>query len=170
MRTIVFRRSDGQSTSCARLVMKAMKGLGRGGVVTRGMPSYYGRLAYRLVQDCAARGIACRIPPSVSIADLFPSLVGKVRGSTLGFEVRDTNGMEGLDPRLPVVVYNFSSGEARRAQCRRIQAQYDAADPCWLMAGSGYHEYEPPETTVGDLEAALMPADSAVTLLLPARR
>ena len=170
MRTIVFRRSDGQSTSCARLVMKGMKTLGRGAVVTRGMPNYYGRLAYRLTKDCDSRGIACRIIPSVSIADLFPCLVGRVRGASLGYEVRDTNGLSGLDPRLPVVVYNFSSGEQRREQCRQIQGQYDAADPCWLMAGSGYSEFEPLETTVGGLESVLMAADSAVTLLLPARR
>lgn len=169
MRTIVFRRSDGQSTSCARLVMKGMKGLGRGAVVTRGMPTYYGRLAYRLTKDCAARGIRCRVIPSVSIADLFPCMVGRVRGEHLGVEVRDTNGLAGLDPRLPVVVYNFSSGEPRREQCRVLQAQFAAGDPCWLMAGSGYLEFSPLETTVGALEAHLMAADSAVTLLLPAR-
>lgn len=170
MRTIVFRRSDGQSTSCARLVMKGMKTLGRAAVVTRGMPTFYGRLAYRLTKDCAARGIAFRFLPSVSIADLFPCLVGRVRGLSLGCEVRDTNGLGGLDPRLPVVVYNFSSGEQRREQCRTLQGQFDASDPCWLMAGSGYSEFEPLELTVGTLEAALMAADSAVTLLLPARR
>lgn len=169
MRTIVFRRSDGQSTSCARLVMKGMKSLGRGAVVTRGMPTFYGRLAYRLTKDCAARGIACRVIASVSIADLFPTLVGRVRGAALGYEVRDTNGLAGLDPRLPVVVYNFSSGEQRREQCRLIQGQFDAQDPCWLMAGSGYSEFEPLETTVGALEPILMQADSAVTVLLPAR-
>lgn len=170
MRTIVFRRSDGQSTSCARLVMKGMRTLGRGAVVTRGMPTYYGRLAYRLTKDCAARGIMCRVIPSVSIADLLPALVGRVRGAALGYEVRDTNGLAGLDPRLPVVVYNFSSGEQRREQCRLLQAQFAAGDPCWLMAGSGYLEFSPLETTVGALEAPLMAADSAVTLLLPARR
>lgn len=170
MKTIVFRRSDGQSTACARLVMKGMKTLGRGAVVTRGMPTYYGRLAYRLTKDCSARGIRCRFIPSVSIADLFPALVGKVRGLALGYEVRDTNGLSGLDPRLPVIVYNFSSGEQRREQCLLLQAQFDAGDPCWLMAGSGYLEFSPLETTVGALEGPLMAADSAVTLLLPARR
>jgi nucleoside-diphosphate-sugar epimerase len=170
MRTIVFRRSDGQSTSCARLVMKGMKTLGRGAVVTRGMPTYYGRLAYRLTKDCEARGIKYRVIPSVSIADLFPCLVGRVRGAALGYEVRDTNGLAGLDARLPVVVYNFSSGEQRREQCRLIQSQYDPALPCWLMAGSGYLEFSPLETSVGALESVLMAADSAVTLLLPARR
>jgi hypothetical protein len=170
MRTIVFRRSDGQSTSCARIVMKAMKGLGRGGVVTRGQPVYYGRLAYRLVLDCAARGIACVVPPSVSIAELFPALVGKVRGAALGFEVRDTNNLESLDPRLPVVVYNFSSGERRREKVRFLQGLFPPQDPCWLMAGSGYLEYEPSETTLDKLEEALARADSAVTVLLPARR
>jgi nucleoside-diphosphate-sugar epimerase len=169
MRSIVFRRSDGQSTACARIVMRAMPGLGRAGVVTRGQPNYYGRLAYRLVKDCASRAIKCRIPPSVSIADLFPSLVGRVRGETLGLEVRDTLGLDGLDARLPVIVYNFSSGDRRRDQCRLLKAQYDPADPCWLMAGSGYHEYEPTQTTVGELEPVLMRADSAVTVLLPAR-
>jgi nucleoside-diphosphate-sugar epimerase len=170
MRTIVFRRSDGQSTSCARLVMKGMKTLGRGAVVTRGMPNYYGRLAYRLTKDCESRGIACRILPSVSIADLFPTMVGRVRGEHLGFEVRDTNGLAGLDPRLPVIVYNFSSGEQRREQCALIRSQFAPEDPCWLMAGSGYLEFSPLETTIAGLEPHLMAADSAVTLLLPARR
>lgn len=170
MRTIVFRRSDGQSTACARIVLKAMKNLTRGAIVTRGQPNYYGRLAYRVVGDCAARGIACRIPPSVSIADFLPCLVGRSRGAALGMEVRDTRGLQGLDPRLPVVVYNFASGERRRAQARGLQALFGAGEPCWLMAGSGQLEYEPAQTPVGALEAALMSADPAVTLLLPARR
>ena len=169
MRTIVFRRSDGQSTPCARIVMKAMKTLARGGVVTRGQPVYYGRLAYRLVKDCEARGIPCRVPPSVSISDFFPSLVGRVRGESLGLEVRDTNGLAGLDPRLGVVVYNFSSGERRREQAAAIRAQFAPEDPCWLMAGSGELEYEPAETTVAALEPALMRADQAVTVLLPCK-
>ncbi len=170
MRTIVFRRSDGQSTACARIVMKAMKAIDRGGVVTRGQPNFYGRLAYRLVKDSAARGIACRIPPSVSIADFFPSLVGRVRGSSLGMEVRDTNGLVGLDPRLPVVVYNFFSGERRREQALAIRSLFAPEDPCWLMAGSGQLEYEPSQTTMAAFEAALMGGDPAVSVLLPARR
>ncbi len=169
LRTIVFRRTDGQSAPCARIVLKAMKRLGRGGVVTRGQPVYYGRLAYRLVLDCAARGIACRVPPSVSIADFLPSLVGRVRGAALGMEVRDTNGLAGLDPRLPAVIYNFARGNGRRAQARAIAAMFAPEDPCWLMAGSGQNEYEPKETTIGALEPVLMQADAAVTLLLPAR-
>lgn len=170
MRTIVFRRSDGQSTPCARIVMKAMKGLGRGGVVTRGMPNFYGRLAYRLVLDCAARGISCKIPPSTSIADLFPALTGTVSGMSLGLEVRDTNNLAKLDPRLPVVVYNFPSGEQRRKIAGYFQSLFPADAPCWLMAGSGYHEYEPTRTTLSELGAALDRADAAVTVLLPARR
>jgi UDP-glucose 4-epimerase len=169
MRTIVFRRTDGQSTPCARIVMRAMKTLGRGGVVTRGQPNFYGRLAHRLVQDCAAKGISCRVPPSVSIADFLPSLVGHVRGEALGIEVRDTNGMAGLDPRLPAVIYNFSSGERRGEQARSLMALYAPEDPCWLMAGSGQNEYEPPELTIASLDRELMRADAAVTLFLPAR-
>ncbi len=168
MRTIVFRRSDGQSTPCARIVLRAMKKLGRGGVVTRGMPNYYGRLAYRLVMESRARGMSMRIPPSVSIADFLPALVGKVRGEALGVEVRDTNDLRSLDPRLPVIVYNFSSGERRREQARRLVARHSPGDPCWLMAGSGYLEYEPLETSIAGLEDALARADAAVTVLLPA--
>ena len=84
--------------------------------------------------------------------------------------MRDTNGLAGLDPRLPVIVYNFSSGEQRREQCSAIRAQFAPEDPCWLMAGSGYLEFSPLETTIAGLEPHLMSADSAVTLLLPARR
>lgn len=167
LKTIVFRRSDGQSTSCARLVMKGMKDLGRGAVVTRGQPNYYGRLAYRLVQDSLKRGILCRIPPSVSIADFFPCLVGKVRGETLGLQIRDTSDMTRLDPRQPLVLYNFTSGSLRLAQCRALQGLYAPETPVWLMPGSGHYEYEPSETTVAALEPALMRADSAVTLLFP---
>lgn len=170
MRTIVFRRSDGQSTSCARIVMRGMKSLGRGGVVTRGQPTYYGRLAYRLVKECAARGISCRVPPSVSISDFLPALVGRSRGRALGIEVRDTKGLQSLDPRLPVIVYNFFSGERRGEQARAFQAMFAPEDPCWLMAGSGQLEYEPAQTTMAALEPALLRADAAVTLLLPARR
>jgi len=170
LRTIVFRRSNGQSTSCARIVMRAMKSLGRAGVVTRGQPVYYGRLAARLVRDCAARGIDCRVPPSVSIADLFPSLVGRVRGEALGFQVRDRRSLAGLDARLPVLIYNFSSGKERRELCRKIRARHAAGEACWLLAGSGALEYEPVETTVGEVEAAMLGADHAVTILLPAVR
>jgi len=169
MRTIVFRRSDGQSTACARIVMKGMKTIRRGAVVTRGQPVFYGRLAHRLVQDCARAGVACRVPPSVSIADFFPSLVGRVRGETLGVSVRDSSDLAGIDARLPVVLYNFTSGKRRLELCRKLQALYAPADPCWLLAGSGHLEYEPRETNFGSLEAALMSADPAVTLLLPAR-
>ncbi|UPT75762.1 MAG: hypothetical protein M0D55_08870 [Elusimicrobiota bacterium] len=169
MRTIVFRRSDGQSTACARIVLRGMKTLKRGAVVTRGMPSYYGRLAYRLVKDCARLGIACRIPPSVAIADFLPALAGRSTGTALGFEVRDTNGLDGMDPRLPAIVYNFST-DGRAAQARRIAGLFAPEDPCWLMAGSGYSEYEPVETTIAALERGLMAADSAVTLLLPSRK
>lgn len=169
MRTIVFRRSDGQSTPCARLVMKGMKELGRGAVVTRGMPNYYGRLAYRLTKDCAARGIECRIIPSVSIADLLPCLVGRVRGLPLGIEVRDTNALAGLDARLPAVVYNFASGAQRREQARLLSGRLDPDDACWLLPGSGSLEFSPSETPAAGLEEALARADAAVTVLLPAR-
>lgn len=168
MRTIVFRRSDGQSTPCARIVLRAMKTLKRGVVVTRGMPNYYGRLAYRLVMESRARGMGMRIPPSVSIADFLPALAGAVRGSQLGFEVRDTNDLRSLDPRLPVIVYNFSSGERRREQARALASRHRPDDPCWLMAGSGYLEYEPLKTTIAGLEEALARSDAAVTVLLPA--
>lgn len=167
MRTIVFRRTDGQSTACARIAMKAMKGLTRGAVTTRGQPNYYGRLAHRLVQDCAARGIACRIIPTVSISDFLPSLVGRVEGDLLGMQIRDTNDLDRLDPRFPMVLYNFASGSQRLAQCRRLQELWAADRPCWLLAGSGQLEYEPLETTVGALEPALVSADQAVTLYLP---
>lgn len=170
MRTIVFRRTDGQSTACARIAMRAMKTLSRGAVTTRGQPNYYGRLAYRLVQDCAARGIACRIIPTVSISDFLPSLVGRVEGARLGLQIRDTNDLDRIDDRLPAVVYNFASGSQRLAQCRRLQREWAPDRPCWLLAGSGQLEYEPLETTVGALDRALMTADPAATLLLPARR
>lgn len=170
MRTIVFRRTDGQSTACARIAMKAMRSVTRGAVTTRGQPNYYGRLAYRLVQDCAARGIACRIIPTVSISDFLPSLVGRAEGGLLGMQIRDTNDLDRLDARLPMVVYNFASGSQRLTQGRRLQAMWAADRPCWLLAGSGQLEYEPLETTVGALDRALATADPAVTLMLPARR
>jgi hypothetical protein len=170
MRTIVFRRTDGQSTPCARIVLRAMKTLKRGAVVTRGMPNYYGRLAYRLVQDCRKLGIACKIPPSVSIADFLPALVGRTRGEALGREVRDTNDLRRMDPRVTTVIYNFSSGSRRADQARELAALRAPEDPVWLMAGSGYSEYEPLETTAAGLERALSTADPAVTVLLPAAR
>lgn len=170
MRTIVFRRTDGQSTPCARIVLRAMKSLKRGAVVTRGMPNYYGRLAYRLVQDCRKLGITCRIPPSVSIADFLPALAGRTRGTALGREVRDTNDLRRMDPRVTTVIYNFSSGARRAEQARELAALRAPEDPVWLMAGSGYSEYEPLETTAAGLERALSTADPAVTVLLPAAK
>jgi len=167
MRTIVFRRTDGQSTACARIAMKAMKNVSRGAVTTRGQPNYYGRLAYRLVQDCVDRGIACRIIPTVSISDFLPSLVGLAEGDLLAMQIRDTNDLDRLDPRLPMVLYNFASGPARQAQCRRLQSLWPAERPVWLLAGSGQLEYEPRKTTVGALEKELMSADAAVTLFFP---
>ena len=167
MRAIVFRRADGQSTACARVVMAGMKTLRRGAVATRGQPVYYGRLARRLVLDCARAGVVCKVPPSVSIADYFPSLVGRVRGERLGLQVRDTSALGGIDRRLPVLLYNFTSGARRLALCRRLKKLYAPGDPCWLLAGSGHLDSEARETTFAALEPALMRADAAVTLLLP---
>lgn len=167
MRTIVFRRTDGQSTPCARIVMRAMKSLESGGVVTRGQPNYYGRLAYRLVLECRRRGIDCRIPPSVSIADLFPSLVGRPPGEALGIQFRDTNDLRRMDPRLAAVIYNFGSGDRRREASAALRSLFDDAQPCWLLGGSGQREYDPVETSFGRLGAELMRWDPAVTVLLP---
>ena len=167
-RGIVFRRADGQSTECARIVMAGLKTVRRAGVVTRGNPVYYGRLAYRLVTDCASRGYACRVLSSVSIGDFFPSLVDHARGEALGVQIRDSSGLDGLDKRLPLIIYNFTSGEGRRRLCRKLARLYPASHPCHLLAGSGALEYEPSAVTIAGLEPALMRADAAVTLLLPA--
>ena len=104
----------------------------------------------------------------MSISDFLPSLVGRVEGGRLGMQIRDTNDLGRVDARLPMVVYNFASQFRRLAQCRELQGSWAADRPCWLLAGSGQLEYEPLETTVGALEPALMTADPAVTLLLPA--
>ncbi len=171
MKTIVFRRSDGQSTACARIVMRGMRGHGRAGMVTRGHPLFYGRLAKRLVDDCARRRYSCRVVPSVSISELFPSLAdGHVRGQALGAQVRDSSRLGGLDFRLALLVYNFTSGEGRRELCRRLAALYPASHPCWLLAGSGHAEYEPRAHRMAELPEALMGADAAVTLLIAARQ
>ena len=168
-RAIVFRRRDQQSTRCARDVMPAFGRFRRVGVVTRGHPLYYGRLAYRLVKDCRRLGIEVRVPASVSISDTIVGLSEHSRNEILGLQVRDSATLTGLDSRIPLVLYNLSSNPAARGRLSaELAALYPSGHSCALLAGSGDAEFTPSHSPLVELGAALGRADEAVTLLLPA--
>lgn len=168
-RAIVFRRRDQQSTRCARDVMPAFKRFRRVAVVTRGHPLYYGRLAYRLVNDCRRQGIEVRVPGSVSISDTIIGMAEHTRSETLGLQVRDSAFISRLDSRLPLVLYNLSSNPgARGILSRELASLFPSGHSCVLLAGSGDGEFTPSFAPLTELGAALDRADEAVTLLLPA--
>ncbi|MBI3554145.1 MAG: hypothetical protein HY077_16735 [Elusimicrobia bacterium] len=171
MRAIVFRRADQDAIKCARDVMPGFDRVRCVAVVTRGHPLYYGRLAYRLANMCRRRGIAVRVPPSVSIADAIPSLAGAERGPAGGLQVRNSDDLEGVDRRLPLVLYNFAArGQWRVELCRRLAGSYPAAHPVTVLAGSGDREFAPNTVPLAKLAPVLSKADEAVTILVPAAR
>ena len=170
-RAIVFRRSDLDAIQCAKDVMPGFRTARVVGVVTRGHPLFYGRLAYRLATMCRRRGYTVRVPASTSIADTLPALAGLTAAAAGGLQVRDGQYTEGLDPRLPLVIYNFPvEASARAALAGRLAASYGPEHPMCLLAGSGDREFSPAWTTVRGLAAALALADEAVTLYAPQRR
>lgn len=165
---IVFRRRDQQSTRCARDVMPAFARRKHVGVVTRGHPLYYGRLAYRLVMDCRRRGIAVRVPPSVSIGDTILGMVERPGGAALGVQVRDSSRPDAADRRLPLVLYNLSlSGERRAQLARTLAVAYPAGHECVVLPGSGDGEFAPSRVALDALGPALDRADEAATVLVP---
>lgn len=166
---IVFRRSDHEAFKCALDVMPGFKKARIVGVVTRGHPLYYGRLAYRLSNLVKRRGYAMRVPGSASLSDTFLSLSDRPAGGAYGAQIRDCNDMTDLDTRLPLVLYNFAAtGDWRAELPKRLMATYPAAQPVALLAGSGDREFSPLDLTLGTMEAALRRADEAVTILIPA--
>lgn len=168
-RAIVFRRSDQEAFRCARDVMPAFKSARVVGVVTRGHPLYYGRLAYRLWQLVSRKGWRMRVPGSPSLTDAFLSLAGMSPAAAQGLQVRDCNELGALDPRVPLVLYNFgATGDWRAELPRKLMASYPGSHPAFLLAGSGSREFEPKACTLATLEPELRLADEAVTLLLPA--
>lgn len=169
-RAIVFRRSDLDAVQCAKDVMPGFRRARVVGVVTRGHPLFYGRLAYRLTVACRRRGYSVRVPASTSIADTIPALVGLRPASAGGLQVRDGGDLEGLDPRLPLIVYNFpTAADARAALAARLAASYAPESPAYLLAGSGDREFDPRPVSMSSLAAALAIADEAVTLFAPGR-
>ena len=169
-RAIVFRRSDLDAIQCAKDVMPGFRRSRVVGVVTRGHPLFYGRLAYRLTVMSRRRGYSVRVPASTSIADTIPALLGLTPSASGGLQVRDGLDLAGLDPRLPLVLYNFPvSAQARGALASRLAASYGPEHPMYLLAGSGDREFSPVETTTRGLSAALALADEAVTLFAPER-
>jgi tetratricopeptide (TPR) repeat protein len=167
-RAIVFRRSDQDAVKCAKDVMPGFRKARVVGVVTRGHPLYYGRLAWRLAVLSWRRGYTVRVPASTSIADVLPALAGGVAGETRGLQVRDCSQLEHLDRRLPLILYNFSAvGPWRAELSRKLAGLYGPEHPVLLLAGSGDREFSPFAATAATLEAALERADEAVTILLP---
>jgi tetratricopeptide (TPR) repeat protein len=169
-RAIVFRRSDQDAFKCAEDVMPGFRRAHIVGVVTRGHPLFYGRLARRLAVLSGRRGYGVRVPASTSIADTIPALVGRPPAAPLGVQVRDCSDLEGLDARLPLILYNFSATAGWRAELQlKLSAAFGPAHPVILLAGSGDREFSPVETSAGALAAALERSDEAVTIYLPAR-
>ncbi len=164
-RTIVFRRSDHQSVACSREVMAGFAKAKRVGVVTRANPVFYGRLAYRLTLECRKRGIALYVPASVSVGDTILSLAqGQSAG---GVQIRDAGCLGGLDPRLPVVIYNIPS-LSQWSGVRDLLRLYPQNHSCLLLPGSGEREFAPSRVPLSGLRPALERSDPAVTLLLGA--
>jgi hypothetical protein len=169
-RAIVFRRMDQEAFKAAADVMPGFRGNRVVGVVTRGHPLFYGRLARRVAELCWKRGYSVRVMASTSIADSIPALVGRIAEPALGLEVRDGTDLDGLNSRLPLVLYNFPTRpEMRAAVARRLGEGRSPHEPVYLLAGYGSREFEPVAADLGGLEAELDRADEAVTLYLPAR-
>ncbi|MFI5345241.1 MAG: tetratricopeptide repeat protein [Elusimicrobiota bacterium] len=169
-RAIVFRRMDQEAFKAAADVMPGFRGNRVVGVVTRGHPLFYGRLARRVAELCWKRGYSVRVVAATSIADSIPMFVGRPAEPMLGLEVRDALDMDGLDPRLPLILYNFPTRpEMRAIVARRLAEGRSPADPVYLLAGYGSREFAPVVADLGGLEAELNRADEAVTLYLPAR-
>ncbi|MDE2510690.1 MAG: hypothetical protein KGL74_06170, partial [Elusimicrobia bacterium] len=170
-RAIVFRRMDQEAYKAAADVMPGFRGNRVVGVVTRGHPLFYGRLARRIAELCWKRGYGVRVAASTSIADSIPAFVGRPAEAALGVEVRDCLDAEGLDPDLPLILYNFPTRPEMRAEvARRLGSGRSASEPVYLLAGYGSREFEPVSANLAGLEAELGRADEAVTLYLPARR
>ncbi len=169
-RAIVFRRLDQEAFKAAADVMPGFKTNRVVGVVTRGHPLFYGRLARRVAELVWKKGWSVRVVASTSIADTIPALVGLVPAAPLGLEVRDGQDMEGLDPRLPLALYNFPTApDARAALARGLEEGRDPAAPVYLLPGYGDREFLPVEAELRGLGPELAGADEAVTLFLPAR-
>ncbi len=171
LQAIVFRRDDQEAIKCARDVMPGFKKHRRIAMVTRGHPLYYGRLAYRLTIKSRRRGSSVRCAPSVSISDVLPSMAAAtLHGGAQGLQARDSSDLGGIDPRLPLVLYNFAVDGARRVEfSRKLARLYPAGHPITLLAGSADGEFAPNTVPLSRLGPALEKADEAVTILVPAR-
>jgi len=173
LKAIVFRRQDGEAVPAAADVMRRFKELKRGliGVVTRGHPLFYGRLAWRLIEGCKKRKIPCMVPGSTSINDVFASLIPATLCRALGFEVLDSISLQKkLNPRVPIVVYNLPGDDSKRGKIQqRLLKTYSAKHSCYLLPGSGDHEFSPARVTMDSLLLPLLQADPACTLLIPAK-
>ena len=97
------------------------------------------------------------------------SVYGQIGRTQLAYfaKINAEGGINGRKIKLISLDDGYSPPKALE-QARRLVARHSPGDPCWLMAGSGYLEYEPLETTIAGLEEALSRADAAVTVLLPA--
>ena len=169
-RAIVFRRMDQEAFKAAADVMPGFRGNRVVGVVTRGHPLFYGRLARRIAELCWKRGYSVRVVASTSIADSIPAFVGRPAEPGLGLEVRDCLDAEGRDPRLPLILYNFPTRpEMRAVVAKRLSEGRSPSEPVYLLAGYGSREFDPIATDLAGLGAELDRADEAVTLYLPAR-
>jgi hypothetical protein len=169
-KAIVFRRTDQDAFKAAADVMPGFKKNRVVGIVTRGHPLFYGRLARRVAVLSSRRGYSVRVPASTSIADTLPALAGSAPASGLGVEVRDCSDTAGTNPRLPLVLYNFTSmGSVRADLARALAGLYGPEHPTFLLPGYGDREFAPISATAGGLEAELRKADEAVTVFLPAR-
>lgn len=165
-KAIVFRRSDHDARRCARDVMPGFRRARVVGVVTRGHPLYYGRLAQRLAGLAARRGIALRVPGSTSLSDVFLALSDAPPSS--GLQIRDCGELRELDPRAALILYNFAAtGDWRAELPRRLMGSYRPGQPAQLLPGSGEREFSPRPTTLAGMAQALRGADEAVTVLVP---
>ncbi len=167
MQAIVFRQADEDAIKCAADVMPGFEKARRVAVVTRGHPLYYGRLAYRLTQQCQRRGIAVRVLPSVSISDTISGLVDCASGEALGCQVRNSSDLDDINKRLPLVLYNLAFEASLRLKwILRFAELYPPRHPCTILPGSGEREFLPRIVQVRNLATALERADDALTIFV----
>lgn len=167
-KAIVFRSSAQQAEISSRTVMRGFARARRVAMVTRGQPIVYGRLAYRLYQKAAARGIACRVPGSVTIFDNISALVEEAPAPADGLQIVDACDLARAGTSLPTVVY-LPLSERLDAFVRELERRYPPEHPCYLLPGSGQNEFRARRLALRELEPALRRADPACTLFLPAK-
>lgn len=166
---IVFRGTRQQALTASATALAGLPRRRRVAMVTRAQPIVYGLLAWFLYKGAKERGVACRVPSSVSIYEILGALDDSPLGAGRGMQVRDAGCLEGVDPRFALTVYLPNNDRVPRDVARPLRALYPPQHRCALLPGAGDKEFSPVWVPLSGLAAALEKADPAVTLYVPAR-